>query len=569
MQPGSGACHRHRGGAHRFPSSEVLLVATPAGSSIRRTCVAIALALVGPVAAFAGGLHAQGPRPARRAVPTYTERYRPQYHFTPAKNWMNDPNGMVRHLGEYHLFYQYNPFGVTWGHMSWGHAVSPDLVRWQHLPVAIPEADGEMAFSGSAVVDHHNTSGFATSDAPPMVAIYTGYRPDRENNQSQHLAFSNDRGRTWTRYIGNPVLDIGSPEFRDPKVFWYEPQRRWVMVVSMAKEHRIRFYGSPDLKQWTLLSDFGPAGATGGVWECPDLFPLPIDGDSTKRRWVLVVNINPGAPAGGSGAQYFVGSFDGTRFIADRDAAGTIPTLWADWGKDFYAGVSWDGATLPDGRRPWLGWMSNWLYADRTPTAPWRSAQSLPRLLSLRTTPEGLRLVQEPVRELRKLRGAPRRIGPRAIAPSTTSLVPFGVRGRALEIVAEFEAGTASEFGLEVRVGPNQRTLVGVDPRASTVFVDRTRSGDASFHPEFAGRHAAPVPMAGGRVRLHVFVDWSSVEVFAADGLATITDQIFPSPASTGVALYSKGGSARLVSLVAWPLASAWTPARARRLSSR
>src|SRR5688500_10979187 len=207
---------------------------------------------------------------------TYREPFRPQFHFTPAKNWMNDPNGMVFYDGEYHLFYQYNPFGDKWGHMSWGHAVSRDLVHWEQLPVAIPEADGEMVFSGSAVVDRENTTGFGTKRNPAMVAIYTAARP---GSQAQALAYSTDRGRTWTRYAGNPVVDVGSGEFRDPKVFWYAPERKWVMVVVKALEHRVQLYSSPDLKQWTHMSDFGPANAVGGAWECPDLFPLAVDGD--------------------------------------------------------------------------------------------------------------------------------------------------------------------------------------------------------------------------------------------------------------------------------------------------
>ena len=279
---------------------------------------------------------AAAPGVARAQAQTYSETYRPQFHFTPAQNWMNDPNGLVYYQGEYHLFYQYNPFGDTWGHMSWGHAVSRDLVHWQHLPVAIPEQGDEMVFSGSAVVDYDNTSGFGTAENPAMVAIFTSAKP---GNQSQALAYSLDRGRTWTRYAGNPVLDIGSGEFRDPKVFWYAPEHKWVMAVSMAVERKIRLYSSPDLKHWTLMSDFGPANATGGVWECPDLFPLALDGDPSKTKWVLVVNLNPGGIAGGSGAQYFVGDFDGTRFTSD-DATYTPPSgeVFADFdGADYGA----------------------------------------------------------------------------------------------------------------------------------------------------------------------------------------------------------------------------------------
>ncbi|MCQ9131634.1 GH32 C-terminal domain-containing protein [Streptomyces hilarionis] len=264
------------------------------------------------------------PQAVAADTPPYSEAYRPQFHFTPEKNWMNDPNGLVYYKGEYHLFYQYNPQGNAWGAMSWGHAVSPDLVHWKELPLALSHDDEEMVFSGSAVVDRDDTTGFGTGKNPPMVAIYTSAYNDG-GRQAQSLAYSTDRGRTWTKYRGNPVLDIGSREFRDPKVQWYAPTKSWLMTVSLSTEHKVRFYSSKNLKDWTLLSEFGPAGATGGVWECPDLFPLAVDGDADHIKWVLVVNINPGGIAGGSAAQYFIGDFDGQRFTAEDEGPYTPP----------------------------------------------------------------------------------------------------------------------------------------------------------------------------------------------------------------------------------------------------
>ncbi|MEW2050447.1 GH32 C-terminal domain-containing protein [Streptomyces sp. NPDC005476] len=264
------------------------------------------------------------PRAAAADTPPHSETYRPQFHFTPEKNWMNDPNGLVYYKGEYHLFYQYNPSGNSWGDMSWGHAVSTDLVHWQELPLALSHDDEEMVFSGSAVVDENNTTGFGTKKNPPMVAIYTSYNKST-GMQSQALAYSTDHGRTWTKYQGNPVIDIGSRDFRDPKVQWYAPTKSWLMTVSLSAEHKVRFYSSKNLKDWTQLSEFGPAGATGGVWECPDLFPLAVDGDKNNIKWVLVVNINPGGIAGGSAAQYFVGAFDGTKFTAEDNGTYTPP----------------------------------------------------------------------------------------------------------------------------------------------------------------------------------------------------------------------------------------------------
>lgn len=512
----------------------------------------VASLLARPVA---GGAERR-PRAEPPDAVSYAELFRPQFHFTPARNWMNDPNGLVYFDGEYHLFYQYNPLGDTWGHMSWGHAVSPDLVHWRHLPVALPEADGIMAFSGSAVVDRSNTSGFGRRGVPPIVAVYTGHRVS-DKNQAQYLAYSTDRGRTWTRYAGNPVLDIHSTEFRDPKVFWYAPTKRWVMVVALSAEHRVRFFGSPDLKQWTELGEFGPAGGTGGVWECPDLFELAVDGAPNERRWVLVVNINPGGVAGGSGCQYFVGSFDGTRFVPDAGSA-EGGARWVDYGKDFYAAVSWSGLPPSDGRRILIGWLNNWEYGQQIPTSPWRSAQSLPREVRLRRDGDSVRLIQRPVAELARLRGVHTRLSNAIVAEGRDPLSGRRVDGDTLELVATLEVGTAREVGMKVRSGEGEETLVGYDVARGEAFVDRTRSGRVDFNPGFAGRHAGPLALEHGRVTLHVFVDRSSVEVFAGDGRLAITDQIFPSAASRGVALYTKGGKARLVALDVWRLRSAW-----------
>ncbi len=476
--------------------------------------------------------------------PAYDQPHRPQFHFSPAENWMNDPNGLVHHEGEYHLFYQYNPYGAQWGHMSWGHAVSPDLVHWEELPVALEEEAGVMIFSGSAVVDHDNASGFGTDDRPPMVAIYTGHR---EGRQDQRIAYSNDRGRTWHRYDDNPVLDLGRADFRDPKVFRYDEDDRWIMSVALPTEHKVQFYASADLKDWTFLSEFGPAGSIDGIWECPDLFPLSVDG-SGERRWVLEVDLGDDGGPRGSSAQYFVGQFDGTTFTAeDPDSV-----RWVDHGADYYAAVSWND--VPDGRRIWLGWMSNWRYAGDLPTSPWRGSQSLPRTVELERRGGDIHLVQKPVIELATLRGPSISVEGVALADEEAELED--VSGTLLEIVAEIDVGTAEEAGLKVRVGDGEETVIGIDRRASTVFVDRRRSGAAEVHPDFPARHEGPVHLANGRIRLHLFVDRSSVEVFA--GETVITDRIFPSLESDAVYVYAKGGSARVLQLEAWPLESIW-----------
>jgi fructan beta-fructosidase len=470
------------------------------------------LAKLAPAATIAVALLA----PQSKAQPPAAgEPLRPRVHFTPARNFMNDPNGLVFYKGEYHLFYQHNPFGETWGHMSWGHAVSPDLLRWQHLPVALREEDGVMIFSGSVVVDWRNTSGLCApraEDPSCLIAIYTGHGRGR---QTQNLASSQDRGRTWTNYAKNPVIDLGLKDFRDPKVFWHEPTRRWVMVTVLPDQHKVRFFTSPDLKAWTAASDFGPAGATGGVWECPDLFELPIEGEPGRTRWVLDVDINPGSVAGGSGGQYFVGTFDGARFVSDHPPE---RTLWVDYGKDFYASLSFSDLPPSDTRRIWMGWISNWQYTNVEPTTPWRGAQSIPRTVALRRGPDGLRLVQAPVAELEALRMTPQ---PSAIT-GATALPPSA------EIAVEIQPGEWRETGIRLSNAAGEAVTVGVARDPLTVFVDRTRSRRTAFHKEYAGRHAGPVTWRNGSISLRILFDRSVIEVFANDGETVVTDRVFP-----------------------------------------
>ncbi|WP_338679588.1 GH32 C-terminal domain-containing protein [Janthinobacterium sp. TB1-E2] len=840
---------------------------------------------------------------------SYLETYRPQLSYTAAKNWLNDPNGLVYHDGEYHLFYQYNPNGNTWGDMSWGHAVSTDLLHWNELPVALTaekDAGGkltQMFFSGSVVVDTNNTSGLGSAGKPAMVAIYTSVYPQGKtlangqvlapNTQSQSIAYSLDRGRTWTQYAANPVIaappapfETEGQNFRDPKVFWYAPEQKWVMVAVASEKHQALLFSSKNLRDWTYMSAFGPANAVGGIWECPDLFELPVDGDASKRKWVMNININPGSVAGGSGAHYFVGKFDGTRFVADANSVidkkpptgtvyqdfeaasfdatgwastgdfagktpvvpshgvadnqgsqlldtyrlgkddgatgtltspaftvtskyinlmvgggrhprlagagdGTVPagtllfpgagfegpanatyadlgwtpagdlvgqkvatgsdadrqaaagklgagvfnsffgagdtpkgsltsptftisrayinflvgggnhpydspnpvavvlkvngkvvrsatgadselnwtnwdvrefagqqaqiviiddndgawghiladvfeasdqpakpvsdettvnllvngqvvksatganaeTLnwrswnvdayrgksaqiqvvdnntggwghilvdhivfsdsakeeanWLDYGADFYAAVTWNG--IPDGKRIGLGWMSNWDYAGNTPTTPWRSAQTFAREFTLRTIAGQARLVQQPVDNFSTLRSkALYSAQDRSVAAGVQTLAIAPAPGQALDIVAKFQPGSATGFGLKVRTGTNgEETVIGYDAVAGEVYIDRSKSGDASFNASFAARHTAPLPLRTGTVDLRIVVDTSSVMVFAGNEVV-LTDQIFPQPSSNGVALFAVGGAATLKELTIWPLKSIW-----------
>ena len=513
----------------------------------------------------------------RRRADYLDEPLRPQYHFSPEVNWMNDPNGLVYHAGEYHLFHQYNPGGNRWGNMSWGHAVSRDLTHWEHLPVAIADEDGVMAFSGCCVVDTHNSSGFGQGAKPPLMAIYTGHGHGHgHGKQVQNLAFSNDRGRTWTKYDGNPVIDRNQDNFRDPKVFWHEPTQRWVMVVSLASEKVLLFYRSTDLRNWEEVSRFGPAGTLGKPnWECPDLFELPIEGEPGRSLWVLEVDLGAGSIAGGSGGEYFVGRFDGVRFEAIQQSQ------WVDYGRDFYAPISWDNIPESDGRRLWIGWFNNW-QTPIIPTSPWRSCMSLPRRLSLkkvavnREEPATYVLNQSPVEELNALRTGTRQLDAAGAAWPPKVVVPTGrLEDRTFELLATVRPGEAQSIGIRIRTGSDKSsggessgggggsgageyTEIGYDRRLPGVYVDRTRSGNVGFHPAFPGRHIAPARLVDGRLDLRIYVDRSTIEVFVNGGEAVISDRIFPTGDSPAIEVFSGDPSGRFDALTLHPLRSIW-----------
>lgn len=492
-----------------------------------------------------------------RGVSDYmNEPLRPQFHFSPEINWMNDPNGLVFHDGEYHLFHQYNPAGNSWGHMSWGHAVSQDLVHWKHLPLAIPEANGIMAFSGCCVVDHANSSGFGDSTNPPLVAVYTGHG---RGEQVQNLAYSLDKGRTWTQYEGNPVLDLDKANFRDPKVFWHQPTRRWIMVVSLAVEKVLVFYGSDDLKNWQELSRFGPAGTLDKPnWECPDLFELPVEGEPGSKLWVLEVDMGGGAIAGGSGGEYFVGTFDGTRFQTIQQSQ------WVDFGRDFYAPISWDNIPEADGRRIWIGWFNNW-QTHQIPTSPWRSCMSVPRELSLKNIAFNQQerptyvLVQRPVRELKKLRARTVTLDATAAGwPPVPVTIHNDMKDLAFELQTTITPGTARSVGFRIRTGDAEYTEVGYDRDDRGVYVDRRNSGQVDFHKDFAGRHSAPARLIDGKITLQIFVDRSTIEVFINDGEAVISDRIFPTKQSAVIEVFAGDDSAKISNLKLHKLKSTW-----------
>jgi fructan beta-fructosidase len=468
-------------------------------------------------------------------------QYRPQFHFTPKKNWMNDPNGLVYLNGEYHLFFQYNPEGTTWGHMSWGHAVSKDLVHWSELPVAIPEDEKYSIFSGSAVVDKNNTAGFG-KDA--IVAIYTSAARD-ENIQSQSIAFSIDGGRTFTKYAGNPVIDLRMEHFRDPKVFWDEKRNRWAMVLVKSVEHKVSIYSSTDLKNWTHESDFGPAGNSSGIWECPDLFELPIDG---KNAWVLLLSFNPGGLYGGSGAQYFVGDFDGKTFTPKYE---TKKVNWLDYGADNYAAVTYNNA--PNNRRILIGWMSNWQYASGLKSTPWTGAMTVPHEISLVNKNNEIFLSHQPIKEIDSLRNSkPFTLKNQKIL---NEFKLTKVRGNQLDITMTIHPGNSNNSGIRVLQSKDEQTEIGYDSKTKSIYINRGATSISETNADLGGIQSFPVQLKDGKISIRILIDRSSVEVFTSDGLGVITDLAMPdSPKAIGASLFAIGGSASVTDFKAFTL---------------
>ncbi|MCB0563992.1 MAG: GH32 C-terminal domain-containing protein [Phaeodactylibacter sp.] len=647
----------------------------------------------------------------------YQELYRPQIHFSPPANWINDPCGNVYYDGEYHLFYQYNPQGTQWGNMSWGHAVSRDLVHWENLPVALYEDGLGAIFSGGAIVDLDNTAGFNTAENEAIVALFT----HAGATQQQSIAYSTDNGRSWTKYTGNPVLENqGVPDFRDPQVFWYAPGFKWVM--SLAVLDRIEFFSSSDLKSWSFESAFGAnIGAHGGVWECPDLFPITVE-ETGEEKWVLMVSLNPGGPAGGSGTQYFIGDFDGSQFLLDEafdevlnsdnyvpegevfedfentsyagwqvaglafgtePAPGTLPNqqtvtgylgnglvntflngdqpvgsltspaftieknyinfligggnhpggtgirlvingqvvksttgrnqerlvwegwnvsewvnqsariqiidqetgswghinidhilfsdelaqnvedraFWTDYGPDFYAGRSWEN--MPDNgyQRVWLAWMSNWAYAGSIPTSTWRGSMSLPRGMKLKQYSYGLRLVQEPVRELETLRAGNQLFENKSISEANQFIEDNNLRAGVCELKFTLRTGGASNAGILLRENQNDGVRVGFDAVANEVYVDRSASGNTNYYGDFEEYFSAPLENTDEAVTFHIFLDESSIEVFVNEGERVITARIFPFFGWRGIRFFQQGNGAQVSDFNFWQLRSIWNPA--------
>lgn len=476
------------------------------------------------------------------------EKYRPAFHHTPRYGWMNDPNGMFYKDGRWHLYYQYNPYGSKWQNMTWGHSVSDDLVNWEHLPEAIRPNGLGSVFSGSCAVDHDNTAGFG-SDA--VIALYTS----AGTSQMQSLASSTDDGLTFNIYPSNPVLTLES-EARDPKVFWNDSTKEWNMILAHALDHEMLIFASPDMKSWTLQSSFGKGlGAQGGVWECPDLFELPVAG-TDEKKWVLLCNINPDGPFGGSGTQYFVGDFDGKTFKADTDAAGNVSTKWLDYGKDHYATVTWSDA--PDGRRVALGWMSNWQYAADVPTMQFRSANTLPREMGLFRAPDGeVYASSAPSPELEALRGKlAAKVKKTTVGRKARSFALPSENGGICEILMDIEASKAKTVNVVFSNSQGEKVVMQYDPAAATLSFDRTQSGITDFSEGFPAVTVTPIHEASGRIALRIFVDRSSMEVFGNDGEFVMTNLVFPRTPYTALSVSAEGGNAKVENLRIYSLKS-------------
>lgn len=495
----------------------------------------------------------------------YGERFRPQIHFSPEEKWMNDPNGMVYYDGEYHLFYQYYPDSTVWGPMHWGHAVSTDLVNWEHLPIALYPDEIGLIFSGSAVIDWNNTSGFQNGEHPPMIAIYTQHDMEAEQkggsttHQTQSIAYSLDKGRTWTKYESNPVIpNPGIVDFRDPKVFWHEDSQKWVMIFAAGD--RVKLYNSDDLKSWKLQSEFGSTyGAHGGVWECPDLFQLSTY--TGESHWIMLVSINPGGPNGGSATQYFIGDFDGKTFIPQQ-AEDEIK--WLDYGRDNYAGVTWSDIPKEDGRRLFIGWMSNWDYAQVVPTEKWRSAMTVPRSLHLVNQNSDLRVYSRPVSELKSIQAESFGFGEAVI--DEDAIFRLNVNEPKLykaplriELTIETQKSTSDHFGIVMENNAGDQYRFGFDQ--GRLYSDRTTAGLKEFEPRFAkGAHYAPIlpPASNSELKLDVFVDKSSVEIFVNNGQQVMTELVFPIEDYDNIYLFSMEGQLAIKSFKTTALKSIW-----------
>jgi len=464
------------------------------------------------------------------------ELYRPNFHFTPKKGWMNDPNGMFFYNGYYHLYFQHYPDGTTWGPMHWGHAISTDLFNWKEQPIALYPDDLGYIFSGSVVVDYENTSGFGADGKIPIIAIFTSHDPKKEKTgeidvENQSIAYSLDEGLTWTKYKDNPVLkNPGARDFRDPKVSWDKQRKRWTMVLAAGQE--IQFYISKDLKSWNKLTSFGEGiGNHGGVWECPDFFQLPVIG-SSEKKWVLLVSINPGGPNTGSATQYFVGDFDGSNFVLDESfnrETDKEQGFWVDYGRDNYAGVTFSNVENKDGGKLFMGWMSNWLYANEVPTENWRSAMTIARTLELLKSDNTYRLTSNPVPELDEFKIEKLKNSNVSIKGKTLLTTSKAVDFTSVQINFKIENLIDGVYNFELTNSEGDSLRFGYDSSMNNYFVDRNNAGKTDFSNKFSNRIAiAPSTNTQNDWTGTIVLDKTSIELFFDNGQTVMTEIFFP-----------------------------------------
>ncbi|MYL32135.1 glycoside hydrolase family 32 protein [Pontibacillus yanchengensis] len=461
----------------------------------------------------------------------HAQAYRPYLHFAPNENWMNDPNGLVYFEEEYHLFFQYHPYSSVWGPMHWGHAVSKDLIHWEELDIALHPDEHGMIFSGSAVVDRENTTGFFP-DKPGLVAIFTHHLDGEEGEnpvETQSLAYSHDYGRTWKKYDGNPVLTSTTKvDFRDPKVFWHKETSKWIMVLATGQT--ITIYSSSNLLEWQYESEFGEGiGCHDGVWECPDLFPLSVQ-NSDENKWVMLVSTGDTPEIGiGSKTQYFVGHFDGSTFVPEPASVN-----WLDFGKDNYAGVSFSDIPNEDGRRIYVGWMSNWLYANEVPTDGWRSQMTVPRTLSLQKKEGVYQLIQEPVQELDAYFTKKQDID-----EQIDQTCSYDIHESYIDVNVTIDGGETKEYGLNIHHTPEQFTTILFNRNNNSVKVDRTNSGKTEFSKHFPVEQGLELEDSE-QVQLSILIDSSSIELFLQEGEYALTSLVYPDQACERLSFFTK-----------------------------
>ncbi len=487
----------------------------------------------------------------------YQEIHRPQFHFTPQANWMNDPNGMFYYEGKYHLFYQYFPGSTVWGPMHWGHAITTDLVHWEHMPIALfPDSIG-CIFSGGAVVDNNNTSKLGAASTPSIVATFTHHNVEGEKAgtndfQKQSIAYSLDGGSQWIKYKDNPVIPNSNKikDFRDPKVVWHEQTQKWILVL--AAYDRVKFYSSANLIDWDFLSDYGIEGDN-RLWECPDLFPMKVE-ETDEYKWVLIVSIQKNAPNEGSATSYFIGEFNGKEFKSDVKSQ-----EWLDWGTDNYAFVTWNNLPKSDGRTIGIGWMSNWQYAQIVPTEAWRSAMTLPRELKLCKSGSNYILNSIPVKELQALRGESTSIDQSNITDEMVLDGLFSASQSELNLTVDLNKTTAKSFGIKLENDVGEYLLVKFNNSEGTMYVDRTNSRKNKFSDEFFKNiHSAPIDFEAEKMNIRLIIDAGSIEIFINDGAVSFTSIFFPSKVFDTISLFANDGTCTIINSKIYSLNSIW-----------